>query len=271
MQIPLAPALILHPFFNPLSSPNREQSTNHIAMNTELQAKARKLFFQTELTKTEIAQALGMSRRTLHHWIKEQNWEYQKKCATSMPVIIAENCYHILANYTQQLLAPERSEVMISVSEVNVLHKLTTTIGKLKKGATLNEQIELLSNFMDTVQNGSPEAASAIAPYVSHYITTSAKASATASSAAPHGIVTPPTPEEIEKENELDRQYSAEEHPAPESVRKSHHPISMAYKSSETTLRRKSPPAYTDVREDLRRQDENIRHMFPVNTRYAAA
>jgi hypothetical protein len=238
-------------------------------MNTELQEKAKKLYFQTDLSKTDIANALGMPRRTLHHWIKEKNWEYQKQCAGHIPVLIAENCYHILANYTEQLLSPERKDVMISYKEVNTIHKLTVTIGKLKNRATLNENMEVFSNFIDAVDGRSPEMAQAISPYINDYIASGAKASAS----VPHHFHIPSSPEEIEKERQLDMQYEIEEEAtlsrADTSVK--HPSVPLAAEREEVLRHRRTNPDYNDLLADLRRQDENIRHLFPVLTGHLVA
>ncbi len=41
-------------------------------MNNTLQAQAQKLFFQSDLSMTEISEMLGIPRRTLHYWIREK-------------------------------------------------------------------------------------------------------------------------------------------------------------------------------------------------------
>ncbi len=183
-----------------------------------------------------------------------------------MPVLIAENCYHILANYTEQLMAPERKDAMISLKEVNTLHKLTITISKLKNRTTLNENMEMLTNFMDAVNVGSPEMAQAISPFVTDFIS----AGASASASVPHRFSEPLTTEEIEKESQLDLQYTNEHETVSSATPVSHAPVSIAGKSEQAAHRRQSPPAYTDLLSDLRRQDENLRHLFPMNTRYVA-
>jgi hypothetical protein len=238
-------------------------------MNSDLQAKARKLYFQTDLSKTDIANALGMPRRTLHHWIKEKNWEYQKQSTAHMPVLIAEHCYHILANYTEQLLAPERKDVMISLKEVNTIHKLTITINKLKDRATLNENMEVLSTFVDAVDGRSPEMAQAISPYINDFI----DSRAAASKSVPRHFAIPLSPEEIEKERQLDSEYDLDEeitHTGNTSsiARPS---VSFGTEREETIRHRRTHPSYKDLLADLRRQDENIRHLFPVVTGFLAA
>lgn len=236
-------------------------------MNTDLQAKARKLYFQSTLSKTEIATTLGIPRRTLHHWIKEQNWEYQKQCASHMPVMIAEKCYNVLNHYADMLMAPERTGTLLSHKEAETIHKMTVSIGKLKTAATLNENMEAFSHFLASVHRSSPEMAKAIAPLVSGFIATAASASVS----VPLQYDAPPTAEELEHERQLDLQDEKEytKQQAPPQPAPHRDPVSVAGKGEQIAERRQSPPPYTDLVEDLRRQDEGIRHMYPSPERTA--
>lgn len=233
-------------------------------MNIELQAKARKLFLHTDLTKTEIAAAIGIPRRTLHHWIKEQNWEYQKQCASHMPVRIAEKCYHILSQYTDMLLSPEREGVLLSPKEADTIHKLTVTISKLKTRTT-GENMEIFGNFIDHLRRLSPELAEGITPFVTGFLA----AGAAAASSVPGYCDTRPSQAEADKELELDKQYAAEVHET--AVSKTpvtpHQPVSIADRTGQVAQRRQSPPSYEDLLAHFRRQDEHIRHLFPTRFR----
>lgn len=139
-------------------------------MKNDQQEKAKNLYFQTDFSNTEIADMLRIPRRTLHYWIRENNWDRQRECAGAMPSFIAENCYRILSRFTEQLLSEERADTPITYKEANTLHKLTLTIGKLRTRSTLNESMELFGHFMDSVQARSPQMAQAIMPFVDEFI-----------------------------------------------------------------------------------------------------
>src|ERR1700761_4721602 len=139
-------------------------------MNKEQQNKAKDLFFQTDASKTEIAEALSVPRRTLHHWIRQNNWDIQKQCAGTMPVFIAENMYQVLSDYTQQFLSPERKGEPITAKEANTIYKLTLTITKLKSRVTLNETMEMFGHFVDSMNIQNPELAGKILPYIEHHL-----------------------------------------------------------------------------------------------------
>lgn len=140
-------------------------------MNNEQKQQARHLYFQTNLSKTEIANYLNVSRRSVHYWIKEGNWERLKRSAEHMPAMLAENCYHIFSHLSEHLLSERRIMKPITYQEANTLHKLTITIKNLKNRQTVNESMEMLAYFMDGVNKKSPELAQQLMPHVEDYLT----------------------------------------------------------------------------------------------------
>ena len=143
-------------------------------MNNEKQQQAKNLYFQSDLNKTQIADLLDVSRHSIHYWVKENNWQRLKKSAAMMPSIIAENCYMIMDNFTQSLLSEFRIKRPITRQEADTLHKLTLTIGKLKKRSTINESMEMFAYFMENINKKAPELAEQVQPFVDDYIASQA-------------------------------------------------------------------------------------------------
>ncbi len=139
-------------------------------MKTEQKQQARNLFFQTELTKTQIAQHLNISRRTLSYWVKEGNWNRLKNAHNHMPAILAENCYHIFGHLTEYFLSERRLTNPVSYKDVDTLHKLTLTIKNLKSRATINESMQVLTYMLDNIKQHDEPLAQKITPYVDEYI-----------------------------------------------------------------------------------------------------
>ncbi len=125
-------------------------------MLNEKQIQAKGLYFQTDLNKSQIADLLGVSRRSLHYWIRENNWDRLKRSATHLPAMLAENCYMIINQFTQQLLSENRIMRPVTHQEAETLHKLTLSIKKLKNHSTLNESMELFAHFMERINKKSP-------------------------------------------------------------------------------------------------------------------
>ena len=149
-------------------------------MKPNEQHQARRLFLQTDLSKTEIADILGISRTTLDAWIADNHWHTLKQCASVMPSQLADNCYRIMGQLTEHILSPEREGKPVTSREVNSLHKLSTTIGKLKTKATLSESMEVFAGFTTYVSNLLPELATSLAPLIDAYIVSQSPAAGSA-------------------------------------------------------------------------------------------
>jgi hypothetical protein len=147
-------------------------------MKAEQQKQAESLYFQTSLTKTEIARIIGISRRTVHYWVRHNHWDRIRESAQVMPVALAGNCYCILAKLQESILSPDRAGKPVTLQEVNAMHRLTMTISKLKDRATLNENVEMMTYFMDFVHKADPAMAEELKPVINNYIKSRAGAQA---------------------------------------------------------------------------------------------
>jgi hypothetical protein len=139
-------------------------------MKNEQMHEAQRLYFQSEMSNTKIAETVGVSRRTLLYWIAENNWERLRDSAAAMPALITEKVYHIMDMMTDQLLLPDRCGAPFTRGEVDNLYKLSMTISKLKARNSLNENMEMFANFTDDLQRVDPALAEQLAPHIDRYI-----------------------------------------------------------------------------------------------------
>src|ERR1035437_7080669 len=139
-------------------------------MKQQEKLMAEQLFFQTDLTKTQIAEVIGINRRTLTTWISDNHWDRTRKSAQHMPCHIAENMYMAMAHLTSSILSESRMNQPITESESKTLHRLNLDISRLKNRATLNENLEMLRYFMEFVQSKDPKTVETIQPFVNDYV-----------------------------------------------------------------------------------------------------
>lgn len=137
-------------------------------MKNDQQNQAEELFFQTDLTKTEIADAVGVSRRTVHYWVQQNHWNEIRLASAAMPTYLAGNCYLILARLQESILA--RTDSPITMQEVNAIYKLSGIIAKLQKRGALSENLETLTQFMEFTQHNNPQLAEDLQPVLSAYV-----------------------------------------------------------------------------------------------------
>jgi hypothetical protein len=182
-------------------------------MKLDQQQQAQHLYFQTDLSKTEIASSLGIGRRTLHQWIRQNNWDTLKKSATFIPSFLAENCYQVLGNYTEYLLSEDRKGEPLTTQEVNNLYRLTLTINKLKNRSTLCESMEMMQWFAEKVFQRDQALAQKMQPHIHEYIESRA-----AGDRRQHGPAKMQglgyIPKQDTAEEELERKLDEEDHNA---------------------------------------------------------
>ena len=164
-------------------------------MKTEQQKQAENLYFQTNLSKTEIAEAVGVSRRTMHYWVQQNHWDAIRQASRSMPTLLAGNCYLILAQLQNSILS--RTDAPVTTQEVNAIYKLATTIAKLNAKGAFSENLEALTHFVEFTENFDPALSADLQPVVAAYARHSAAAQQPVS-------FTPPPPRESPEEQQLD-------------------------------------------------------------------
>ena len=173
----------------------------------EQQDLAQHLYFQTDLNKTQIAATLGISRRSLHYWIKENNWDRIKRNAEYMPSLLTENMFIILGNLMDDILCEERHGIPVTTKEINDIYKLTLTINKLRARSANNESMQVLTHLLNDVNNQDPALADQLQPYVTRFIESSAaKSKSQYLSARFNASGHTTTPKDADKEHLLDLQ-----------------------------------------------------------------
>ena len=139
-------------------------------MKNEQRQQAQNLYFQTNLSKTEIAEMLGVNRRTIMLWCQEGNWQKLRQSAKHLPALVAEKCYYLIDRFASDLLADHRGMSMMSHHDADVIHKLASSIKKLKNRSTVNESMEMFNFFLDKLKTREPELVARIRPHVEEYM-----------------------------------------------------------------------------------------------------
>ncbi len=138
-------------------------------MKAETRTQARNLYFQTNLSQSQIAKLLDVDRKTVYHWLKEGKWQQQKKLSVHMPSKIAEQYYYMLANMNHEILSREHQPYPLT-HEAEQMRKVTLCLRNLKNRQTTNEAMESYTLLLETIQREDPELADKVNPYVMRQI-----------------------------------------------------------------------------------------------------
>jgi hypothetical protein len=141
-------------------------------MKNAQQQQAKNLYFQTNLNKSEIAEALGINRRTVMLWVQQGNWDRLKLSSQHLPSMVVEKCYYMLNHYLDNLLSANSVISTFGPKEAAAINQLATGIKKISNRSAVNESMELLSFFLEDVRRKDPSMAEAIMPFAEQYIAT---------------------------------------------------------------------------------------------------
>jgi len=139
-------------------------------MKNKEQEKAKELYFQTNMSKTEIATSVGVNRRTILLWSKQENWDKLRQSSRHLPAIVAEKCYYLLDHFTTGLLQ-NPDFLSVSFKDAQTIHMLASSIKKLKNGSTVNESMEMFNFFYEGLKKKNPGLAAEVLPEIEEYIT----------------------------------------------------------------------------------------------------
>ena len=147
-------------------------------MKNKQQEKAKSLYFQTNMTKSQIAEKVGVNRKTVLFWSKQDNWDKLKMSAHNTPSLVAEKCYHLIDQFASALLVNDTGYSSLSLKHAQTIHLLASSIKKLKNRSTVNESMEMFNFFLEGLNRRDPALAEQVAPQIEEYITIRNSASA---------------------------------------------------------------------------------------------
>lgn len=131
--------------------------------------QAHDLYFQTDMSQSQIAELLNVNRKTLYLWMKEGNWQQVKRSARHTPSILAEQYYRQLAAINEKIEARD-DHPYPTREEAEIIRKLTLTIGRIKTGQTVSEHIETMTRFLEQLKAEDPSLVEAILPHTDRFI-----------------------------------------------------------------------------------------------------
>lgn len=177
-------------------------------MNPQHQ-QARNLYFQTDMTHADIAAIIGVSDQTIYRWIKQNNWKQMKEAAMRAPLAIVEMLYKQLYALNNNICTRDEPVPTLQESEIN--RKLINSIDKLKKQASLSENIQVLMGFTGFLNKMDNDLAKKVVTYADQYLKDKM-------GAASLGFYEEPEEELTPMEEEAPPQTPPVEHSAPEHV-----------------------------------------------------
>jgi hypothetical protein len=188
---------------------------------------ARTLYFETDHSHIEIADAIGINRKTLYLWMKEGEWQRLKQAARQAPAIVVDNLFEQLTELNHNILSRPAGSRFPTREEAEVSRKLILSIDKMKKQATLSDNIQVLKNFTTYIQSMDPALAKQVITIADDFIKICAK-----DGTHPYEMEYPSDnePEEITpRESVLASEHVPQHSAAPVKEEQQHHPQTVQH------------------------------------------
>ena len=121
-------------------------------MNEDKKSHARGLYFQTQLSQQEIADRVGINRKTLYLWINEEKWQEARLAAAQSPTILLHQYYQQLININE-FIAARTDSPFPTPKEADVIRKISSVIKQLSTKVNLGTMVEVFNLFTDDFLN----------------------------------------------------------------------------------------------------------------------
>lgn len=113
----------------------------------EKQTTARLLFLEGSHTQRSIAQAVGVSERTVHSWIKVHGWDRLRQAARTAPIVIADNILSQVVELQNDIASREEGKRYPSLAEAELTRKLVLSLDRMKSAPCLSQTMQVLQVF----------------------------------------------------------------------------------------------------------------------------
>ena len=118
-------------------------------MKNEQKLQARELYFTATLNKSEIAEQVGVNRRTIMLWAREGNWQKQRDLDRQLPALLEERSYELVDSFTSGLLNGKPTD--LNTKDAETVYFLASGIHKLQGKPDEAKRREIFSSLIKKV------------------------------------------------------------------------------------------------------------------------
>jgi len=133
------------------------------------QQHAKDLFLNTALSRTQIAETLGVNRKTLYKWIKEGDWLQQKFINHHGPTRLATQYYEQLGAIND-IIAARAQQPYPTKEECLVIRQLTNTIKNFSKRQPVAESVKAFMTVSGDLIRRDSTLAREVTPFIDKYV-----------------------------------------------------------------------------------------------------
>lgn len=131
---------------------------------------AKLLFIKDNLTQTEVAERVGVSRVTVNKWINAGSWELLKVSITITREEQLKNMYRQLTELNAVISERRKGERFPNTAEADTISKLANAIKKMETEVGLADITSVFGDFLKWLRTFDPEQAKQICPVLDAFV-----------------------------------------------------------------------------------------------------
>jgi len=133
---------------------------------------AQELFVRLGKTQKDVAQAVGVTEKTIAAWKVKYNWEALRTAELTGPTDLAGALFRQIQLITEAATSQNRP---INLQEADQIAKLSSSIEKLQGKATLGLQSQIMEEFVLYLNEIDADLAKSIVPHQFSFLQSQAK------------------------------------------------------------------------------------------------
>jgi len=132
------------------------------------QSQAKSLYFISDLTQQQIADVVGVNRKTLYTWIKDGNWTRTRNTDNLTPMRVIQQYYTMLENYNIRIF--NRRDKYPDEEDVKIIRSVASTIKTLTPKQPKNHYASVIYEFLTEFAKENPTLTEQIKPHLIRFI-----------------------------------------------------------------------------------------------------
>lgn len=138
--------------------------------NTQKKDWAKMLYTKENLTQSEIAERVGVSRVTVNKWINTENWEQLKTSLTITREEQLKNLYRQLAELNKAINERPQGERFPNTTEADTIAKIANAIKKMETEVGVSDIISVFSDFLKWLRTIDPQKAKEYSSVMNEFV-----------------------------------------------------------------------------------------------------
>lgn len=131
---------------------------------------AKSLYTRDHLTIIEIAEQVGVERRTVSRWIKEEGWDKLRTGILMTRETQLLNLYEGIDRLNEQRLLRPEGERGWTTGESATIVNITKSIERLQMQSGIAETISVFTDLLSWLREQDPEKAKSLAILLDNYV-----------------------------------------------------------------------------------------------------